>query len=284
MENFIIEKGRYGKKMVLCGKLSENIVKHCADNGIVELELNWAKGFRGGLNLLEEFGGLLALEICDYTIEDITVIHRLKDIKGIKELNIRTYCKTPIDFSGFENLRRLSVFWRKGIIGLDRLKNLKSLFLYKYNPPSGDLSQLARIESLEELSLKVPNIKSIGDIRTLKNLKSLGIYAATKLENIEGVKLLPNLNTLEIEGCGKINDITPIGELIGLEKLSVSNCKRIESLRPLEKLENLSELRFIESTNITDGGIAFIKKLPSLKNVIFQNRRHYDLKREEFVK
>ncbi|MDD5135652.1 MAG: hypothetical protein PHP01_09635 [Phycisphaerae bacterium] len=284
MEKFIIEKGEFGKKMVVLGELTEDIVEYCAGNGIVELELNWAKGFRGSLDMLEKFIGLLSLEICDYTIEDIAVIHRLKDMKHIRRLSISTYCKTPIDFGGFENLSHLSVFWRKGIIGLDRLQKLKSLFIYKYNPQGGDLSQLAQIESLEELSLKVPNIKSIGDVQMLKNLKSLGIYAATKLESIEGIKLLPNLNTLEIEGCSKINDISAIGELAGLVKLSVSNCKRIESLRPVEKLENLSELRFIESTNVIDGKVAFIKNLPRLKNVIFQNRRHYDFKREEFVR
>jgi Leucine-rich repeat (LRR) protein len=280
MGKFTIENGTYGKKMVLCCKLTENIAEYCAENDIVELELNWSRGFRGDLKPLEKMTYLLGFDIFDYTIENISEIQCLKKLRS---LSVSTYCKTPIDLNVFENLVKLSLFWRKGVAGLESLKKLKSLFISGYSPMSRDLSQLAQIKTLEKLSLKAAAIKSVGNIEMLQNLKSLGIYSATELENIDGIRTLVNLKELEIEGCGKIGSIAAVGELAGLEKLSVSNCKRIISLKPVEKLKRLTELRFIESTNIVDGEIAFVKKLPKIKKVIFQNRKHYDLLMNEPV-
>src|SRR3990167_1926118 len=117
MKKFIIEKGRFGKKMVLCAPLAENIAEYCAENEIVELELNWAKGFRGdGLSALRKMTQLISLEICDYTIANISDIHFLDNLKNLK---ISTYCKTPVDLSRFGRLEELSIFWRRGVVGFD---------------------------------------------------------------------------------------------------------------------------------------------------------------------
>jgi len=277
MKNFIIENGKYGKKLILCSTLTEETLQYCADNNIQELELNWAKGFKAkNLSLIKNLTELQALDICDYTIKDIIAIHCLKNLK---ELHISTYCKTQIDLSSFKQLETLSLFWRKDVSGFENLKNLKKLFLYKYNPACKDLSELSAIESLEHLSLKSPAIEAIGSIRKLHNLKFIGIYGGTKLQNIDGLAELENLKTLEIDTCKKIDDINVVAQIPSLEILSVSNCGSIESLKLISKLVNLTELRFIESTNIKDGDIKIVSGLPRLKKIIFQNRKHYNFKR-----
>ncbi|HAL45873.1 MAG: hypothetical protein A2Y12_14590 [Planctomycetes bacterium GWF2_42_9] len=278
MKNFIIENSKYGKRLILCSKLTEEVVRYCIQNDIKELELNWAKGFKSDdLALLKDLSQLEAFDICDYTIKDISGIGSLRNLK---ELNISTYCKTQIDLSNFTQLESLSLFWRKNTIGFEKLKNLRKLFLYKYNPITKDLSELAALDSLEYLSLKSPSIESIGNVTSLKqNLKFLGIYAATKLQNIDSLAELTNLQTLELDTCKKINQLDAIGKMKSLEKLSISNCGSIESLEPVSKLMNLNELRFIESTNIIDGNINIVSSLPKLEKIVFQNRRHYNLKR-----
>lgn len=277
MEKYTIENGKYGKKLVVCSQLTDSIIELCAQNDIKELELNWAKGFKAeNLSLIKDLNQLLSLEICDYTIKDISDIRFLT---GLKELHISTYCKTPIDLNNFNQLETLSLFWRKGVTGLDKLKNIKKLFLYKYNPSSKDLSEIADIGTLEYLSLKSPAIESIGNIENLVNLRFLGIYFATKLQNIEELAVLKNLKHLELDTCKKINNIKIIGQIVSLEKLSISNCGSIESLKPVSSLVNLSELRFIESTSIADGDIKIVSNLPKLKKIVFQNRKHYNLKR-----
>ncbi len=277
MKNFIIENGKYGKKLVLCSTLTEHTVEYCMKKEIRELELNWAKGFKAeNLSFLENLTELQAFTICDYTINDISQIERLKNLR---ELQISTYCKTPINFNNFPKLETLSLFWRKGVSGLENLKNLKRLFLYKYNPACKDLSELSSLKNLEYLSLKIPSIQSVGGVEKLSGLKFLGIYGGTKLQNIDRLAELESLQTLEIDTCRKINDITVIGKLAGLQTLSISNCDDIESLKPISKLANLTELRFIESTNIKDGDIKIVNGLPKLKTIMFQDRKHYNLKR-----
>jgi len=282
MKKFTIEKGRYGKKLVLCSRLTETIVNYCIENDIGELELNWAKGFKAeNLSLIKSLTQLLRLEICDYTIEDISEIHFLT---GLKELNISTYCKTKINLNSFQELEELSLFWRKGITGFDNLKKLKKLFLYKYNPPSKDLTGLGNIKTLEYISLKAPIIKAVGNVKNLEHLNFLGIYAAVKLADIDGLTEFKNLKHLELDTCRKIKDMKIIGQMNSLEKLSISNCGNIESLKPISNLANLSELRFAESTNVIDGDIEILKKLPKLAKIVFQNREHYNQKMDDFAK
>lgn len=276
MKEFIIENGKYGKRLVLCSVLTEEIARYCIDNKIKELELNWAKGFKAeNLSLIKGLDFLEAFDICDYTIKNISDICFLENLK---DLHISTYSKTPIDLSNFKQLESLSLFWHKGVSGLDKLQNLKKLFLYKYNPASKDLSEISYLKNLEYISLKSPAIESIGMIENLKNFNFLGIYGATKLMNIEGLAYFKYLKRLEIDTCRKINNINILEQMPSLETLSISNCGDIESLEPIRKLQNLTELRFIESTNIIDGNIKIISELPKLKKIIFQNRKHYNLK------
>ncbi len=277
MEKYIIENSKYGKKLILCSTLTEETVRYCLENDVRELELNWAKGFKAeNLSLIKNLTELQMLDICDYTIKDVSGIHCLKNLK---ELHISTHCKTPIDLSNFGRLESLALFWRKGASGFESLKNLKKLFLYKYNPACKDLSELTALEKLEYLSLKLPAIEAVGNLENLRSLKFLGIYGGTKLQNIDGLTGLENLQTLEIDTCKKIGSINIVGQISSLENLSVSNCGEIESLKPISKLVNLTELRFIESTNITDGDIKIVSNLPKLEKIIFQNRKHYNLKR-----
>lgn len=276
MKNFIAENGKYGKKLVVCSTLTEQIVEYCMKKNVRELELNWAKGFKAeNLSLLENLSELQVLDICDYTLEDISVIERLKNLR---ELHISTYCKTRMNFNNFQKLETLSLFWRKGVRGIENLKNLKKLFLYKYNPAPKDLSELSPLKNLEYLSLKMSSIRSVGGVEKLKNLKFLGIYGATQLQDIDSLGELENLQTLEIDTCRKISDITVVGKLTGLRILSISNGGDIESLKPISKLTNLTELRFVESTNIKDGDIKIVSGLPKLKTIFFRERKHYNLK------
>jgi len=280
MRKFNIEKGLYGKKMVVCDAFTEDMASYCAKNKIAGLELNWAKGFKGDdLSFLKNLHFLKSFTICDYNIKDISPIHHLENLR---QLDISTYCKTPLDFAAFDRLEELSLFWRPGIKSLSKCNNLRRLFLYKYNPPTKDLSEIAKLTNLRALSLKIPTIFSIGDVAAMEKLESLGIYGATKLTDIAGLGKLKNLKELNIDCCKKINDFDTIMNLQDLEHLSLSNDGPIKSLAPVAKLKKLKDLYFIESTNIKNGDLSCLKELPGLTKISFQNRKHYNLKREQF--
>ncbi|OQA02567.1 MAG: Internalin-A precursor [Planctomycetes bacterium ADurb.Bin401] len=281
MIEFTIENGKYGKKLIVCSQMTDAIARRCASNDIRELELNWAKGFKAeNISFVKNLTQLLSFEICDYTISSINEIHYLKNLK---ELSISTYCKTPLNLDSFENLETLSLFWRKGVTGLSNLKKIKKIFTYRYAPDSGDLREFSFLRTLQNLSLKTPLIESIGNVSGLENLCFLGIYAATKLNNIEGLENLKNLKHLELDTCTKIRKINVLSAISSLETLSISNCGRIESLKPVSELKALSELRFIESTNIIDGDIKIITRIPKLQKIIFRNRKHYNMRTDDLT-
>ena len=62
----------------------------------------------------------------------------------------------------------------------------------------------------------------------------------------------------------------------------IANCGEIDSMKPLAELVELSEVFFHESTNILDGNLNMLKNLPNLRDISFQERRHYNLKRKDF--
>ncbi|MEN6384743.1 MAG: hypothetical protein ABFD79_06060 [Phycisphaerales bacterium] len=128
MKKFTIKNGKYGKRLILCSKLTEEIIGYCIDKDIKELELNYAKGYKAeNLSLLKDLTHLLAFEILDYPDYSLDEIHYLRNLK---ELTISCYDKTPINLTQFRELENLSIYWRKGVIALDKLSNLKELFIY----------------------------------------------------------------------------------------------------------------------------------------------------------
>jgi len=74
-----------------------------------------------------------------------------------------------------------------------------------------------------------------------------------------------------------------LSSLVNLGILHLNDDGILESLGPIALLANLREVLFYETTNIADGNLAMLKKLPQLEKVSFQNRRHYSHKREDFI-
>lgn len=87
---------------------------------------------------------------------------------------------------------------------------------------------------------------------------------------------------LHISTCTKIRDISPVATLNSLRELFLNTCGEIESIRPLRSLQDLEKFIFYESTNVLDGDLTPLKGLPKLKEVAFQNRRHYSHTAEDF--
>ncbi len=268
--------------MIVCGEFDEALAEVCARKKVAELELNWANGFKGdNLSFLQNLPFLTSFTICDYNIKDISGVHYLVNLRHLK---ISTYCKTALDFSVFKNLEDLSLFWRPKTKVLSNCDKLKKLFIYKYNPQSKDLSGLSGLGQLRNLSLKMPTLFSLNGISSLDSLAAVGIYGATKLVSIEGLAELKGLKELALDCCKRIDDLGEIARLENLESLSVSNAGKIKTLSHLTGLKKLAMFNFVESTNVADGNLEFLKALPKLREISYQNRAHYNLKREELWK
>jgi hypothetical protein len=248
-------------------------------NNVVELELNYAKGWRGNdLSFLKELPQLRAFKIIDWGISSVQPIHFLHELRM---LELMTYCKTAIQFSEFPHLEDCCLEWRSKSESVFSCTTLKKLFLNRYKRKNVDaFSTLVNLESLAILNAPVENLLGLKPLKRLRYLKLVNLRRLTSLAGIEGLVALEELN---IDTCRAIGSIDEVGTLSGLKKLHLSNDGEIESLKPLEKLTSLEWATFVESTNIEDGDISpLMRHQKNLSRVSFQNRRHYSHRREDF--
>ena len=277
-DSFKIEDGKYGKRLVVTAAFKNSeIIKIIKEYGIKELFLYTKLGVGGDLSFLKKIPKLEAFLIMDFTIEDISPINTLHTLRS---LGITTYCKTEIDFTQFPYLEECSLIWRPKAKSIVKCKTLRRLYVDKYT--GKDTSPFSGLTNLESLSIGNSPIRSLEGLRDLKKLRFLGLYRLTKLESLSGIEGLKNLEELEIHTCKKIKSIKEVEGLVKLRKLYLLNCGEIDSIKPIEKLKELEEFLFYESTNIVDGDLTPLTKLPKLKKVSFQNRKHYSHKREDF--
>ncbi|WPU92473.1 hypothetical protein SNE25_24400 [Mucilaginibacter sabulilitoris] len=144
--NIEFEKGMYGTKAVIRTGWQASFLKLLLDNEVTELELNDGKGWYGdNVNFLQYLTNLKSLIIIDLRIRSIEAVHYLHELLNIQ---ISTYCKTPINFNAFPKLINCGFEWRKGSDSLFECKTLCSLGINKLNMKSStDFSNLINLEN-----------------------------------------------------------------------------------------------------------------------------------------
>ena len=277
IQDIQFEQGDYGRRAVVTSAWSGEMTEHVLSNGIVELELNHGKGWRGtDVSFLARLPQLMGFKIIDFKISSVEPIHCLHELRA---LDVITYCRTEIRFSAFPRLEKCALEWRPKAASLFDCTTLKKLFVNRYK--GNDTSSFAKLSNLESLAILNAPIKNLGGLGGLSKLRSLRLAGLTRLTSLKGIETLANLEELEIHTCRRIGSIEEVGSLPHLQKLQLDNDGDIESLKPLEKLNGLVSVFFCESTNIRDGDLSPLVRQKSLSRVSFQNRRHYSHRREE---
>jgi Leucine-rich repeat (LRR) protein len=276
--NFIVESGKYGKRLVVTSEWNEGISHYILAHNIPELYLNYAKGWKGkDLSFLSGLSHLQAFSVIHWTIDDIYPVNNLHLLRS---LEISTYCKTQINFEEFPHLERCALRWRKKAKSLFKQKSIKRLFIDGYSEKN--TSAFSNLTELEYLTLSNAPIRSLQGLGKLHKLQYLGLHNLRKLESLSGIEDLRNLEELNVNGCSSLSSIGEIANFNQLRKLQLCDNKEIETLKPIENLKDLEWVLFYGTTNILDGDLALLTKLKKLENLSFQNRKHYSHKREDF--
>ncbi len=279
-ETYTIEQGRKGAVLVVRSAWNDKMTEAIGKRGIRELEINYAKGFVGAdLSFLQELSGIESLTLIHRTIDDISPIHHLHDLRT---LVVHTYCKTEINFDQFPALEDCTLEWRAKAGSIFSRTTLKKLFINSY--AGKDTEKFARLVNLESLSLANAGVRSLEGLASLKRLTFLGLYNLRKLDSLAGIESLDSVVHLEVNGCKNIRSIELIAALKNLKRIHLCDDGHIESLRPLASLSGLEEVLFYDSTNILDGNLSLLAELPRLKKVAFANRSHYVPNGEELKK
>lgn len=273
--SFELQKGAFGKRMVLTGPWNDRLLAEA--EGVAELEVNYAHGWSGDdLGFLSDLTQLVAFELTDWNIRDVSAIHRLRNLRRLK---ISTFCKSEIAFGSFPNLEDVSLEWRPKAKSLFECESLTRVFINKLAAP--DLTRVLSLPRLAKLSLAGPRASSLGRVGAQSApLEFLDIGAARKLGSLDGVEQFPRLHRLEVNGCPGISALDQLSALGGLETLHLCDDGNVSSFRPLQELTKLRELLFYGTTLVEDGGVGFLRSL-GLEKVVFRDRKHYDATQAE---
>lgn len=247
------------------------------DAKVVELELNNAKGWRGGdVTFLKELRNLEVLDLLDFAIQDISPIHALA---SLRELGVSTYCRTPIDFGCFPLLETCGLEWRAGCRTLFACRTLRCLVLIHCK--ERDFRNLGRLDQLTILRLLSSPLHTLDGIERLSHLRLLGIARSRALTSVAGLERLQNLESLSIEGSRRLTDVSPIAGAKKLRELELLDIGDVPSLRPLLALGRLELLALGGSTRILDGDLGTLLMFPNLKDARFMDRPTYSHTRDQ---
>ena len=187
---------------------------------------------------------------------------------------------SSVDYSKFSSLTELVISGPQGHNNVHLVKGLRHLAFENGQPVSKTLAGAFNGEELETLSLTASTISSLSGLEQAKKLRRLELYYNRKLADISALTLVKDtLTELDIEGCGKIKDFSDLAQLHRLEMLRMVGNNTLSDLSFIRNMPNLKT--FIFRMNVEDGDLSMCLPIPY---VSIRNRRHYNLKDEDFSK
>jgi len=249
----------------------EESIDFMKEENILGLEIIKVSGYpENDISCLKKFDFIKHINIINYSLDDITPIHHLKNLET---LIIQTDCNTKIDFTAFPKLKDLRMDWRKNSPSMYDAVQLERLWISAFKPKEKNLSLLSNLKNLTNLRITSSPITNLSGIETMQQLEKLELYYLRNLEDIENTKKLPNLKELCIESCKKI-DLKPIANLTQIEKIELIKTADIESVNLFTKLKNLQSL-ILGETKIIDGNLSPMQSLPKLEAFEGRHYKHY---------
>ena len=156
----------------------------------------------------------------------------------------------------------------KSLEPLSRFTKLEHLFVHGLREQ--DIPHVAGIAKLKTLLVWKLDATSLSGLKRLKNLESLGVYHASKLNSLSGIEGLSSLKHLFFYHIPNVRLLDPIGDLKNLEELVIeqsyatNKTLSFASLKPLKRLKKLSCLD-LRGVQIGDGDLQPLAHLPNLR-------------------
>lgn len=150
-----------------------------------------------------------------------------------------------------------------------------------FKPKDRCFESYPAITTATYMELNLSNVRSFRGISKLGPIKRLELHYCTKLESDEGLsELTDEIEWLHIDQSKKFS---PSDELLRLKKLKVlclNRCAPLENLNLLSHFPDLVDFRFVD-TDVINGDLTPLFKHPTLLNVGFLNKRHYNRTEKE---
>jgi Leucine-rich repeat (LRR) protein len=274
---FQVEDGEVGKKLVLTGHWNSSVADFMLSQNVRSLELNYAKGWSDGpVSFLSDVPWLEGLDLVSEWHLDIAVVCSLVHLRY---LNINQAWSGHMDFASLQKLEHCFLECGKGTETILKCANLRYLHLLSYKPRVGD--DFGELRTLEVLKLNNSALVSLPRLKS-RGIRTLWLDLCPRFNELGSICQCATLSELHLSACKKISKIDELVCLTHLRKLGLSDNGEIASLKPLEQLTTLERVTFCGSTRIADGDLSPLFKLPRLKEVLFDPRRHYSHRPEDF--
>ena len=247
---------------------------------INENQIQSAKIYMSSISFLEECPSLKRLAIfppVGFEGEiDYTPLYSLSSVEGLI-CGEEEFCE--IDFSKISGLVYLSFSVKKGMKNFKDISTLKTLKVSGFKGKNRNLTDLFTAPHLDCLWLICCGVKSLKGIEVSSDIEEVRLDYCRSLEDISALESAKTtLRNLRIDACGKIKDFSVLEKLENLEVLVLHGNNSIPNLDFLKKLSNLQY--FSITMNVEDGNLTPCLNIPFMGYV--RNRRHYNLKNEDF--
>lgn len=202
------------------------------------------------------------------SVKGVTTLAPLGALVKMKDLEIRAVEYPDLDFlTGMNDLESLAFFMMpEAVSDITPLKGktgMKKLNLYGGTKGDGisDISVVAEMTELEDLSLYMTKVEDLSPIAGLTKLKRLDLYGipATDMSPVEN---LIELTYIWIYAT-KFDDYSPLAKLTKLEEFAAG----ISALDTLEYLENMPKLKKIGMLREEISDYSPLSKCPELTEV-----------------
>lgn len=223
------------------------------------------------LSPLSALAGLTYLKLD--SLKGVTTLAPLGALTKMKELEIRGVQYPDLDFlAGMNDLESLAFFMMppdandaSPLKGKVKLKKL-----HFYGGVKGgvkDISMLADMKDLEDLSLYMTSVEDLSPISGLTGMKRLSLYGIPATD-MSPVGNLAELNYIWIYAT-KFDDYSPLAKLTKLEELDCG----ISALDTLEYVENMPKLKVIGMLREEIDDYSPLAKCPELTKVSFESMK-----------
>ncbi len=256
------------------GKMNDYL-KYINDNKVKAIYLCQGYFFDDNLDFLKECEHIEKVNITSSSIANYNGLKYLQKLKVI----LLEEPKGKVDLGINSTLEEIEIGMNKNIVGIENLKNIKKLSMWKYRPKDRNLSDIGNLISLEKLAIIQSPINSLKGSECLVNLKELKLGYLSNLYFIDSLEeIKESIQVLEFISCKKIVNHEYIARLHNLEKLSFDSCGEVKTIKFIEEMNNLKFFAFM-NTNILDGDLNPCK---GLEYVAFTDKRHYSHKNSDF--
>jgi Leucine-rich repeat (LRR) protein len=194
-------------------------------------------------------------------------------LKTLKMLSLTCMAKTPIEFPALRYLKSVFLVWRVAYKSIFTANTMDRIDILDY--PDTDLTNWSENTSLRELSVSSKKMDSLRGLNRFPNVQALGLFKCHKVASLVELATCKALLKLELDKCPNIFDLTPVSNLKELRELIIEDCGEIQSLAPVANCKNLELLQISGNTNVLDGDLSGLLRLPKLKRVLLAEKKHY---------